>query len=288
MWSETAVTGLLVLGTGLMACAGGGAGTVGGEEHSTRWQPGPGTGDLGDHAQILIPRGFSFLTAEQARHYLASAGRAPTGRETGLVVQSGAGWFVAFEFAAVGHVDDGDGRALDTDALLVAIRQGSSVAHFGQSRYPRTASRILGWASPPQYAAALNQLEWATDETVGDRSVVRVETRLLGRSGVTRASLTADASRFSTTLPEYRRLLAGFSYRPGHRYGDFRTGDPEAGGGLSALIVGRAASLLVNTGLVRWRWWLLGGGAVVAGGALWLRSRRRRPPPPRTMVWGPR
>ena len=51
-------------------------------------------------------------------------------------------------------------------------------------------------------------------------------------------------------MPEYQKLLTGYSYVEGKSYGDYKDGDKLAGYGLGALVAGGAAYAAAKTGIL--------------------------------------
>jgi len=52
--------------------------------------------------------------------------------------------------------------------------------------------------------------------------------------------------------PKYKDSLAGFNFKTGNTYAEFRQGDKLAGYGLTALVAGGAAAVAVKTGLFKY------------------------------------
>lgn len=90
--------------------------------------------------------------------------------------------------------------------------------------------------------------------------VINFNTRLLGRGGVMRVTLVTDPTTLSPTLPKFKNVLAGFDFKKGQKYAEFRQGDKVAKYGLTALVVGAASAVAVKTGMFKWIW-----KALVAG-----------------------
>src|SRR5215467_8055230 len=80
------------------------------------WQDGPTTGKLGDIAQIEVPEGYRFAGKAGAEKVLQLTQNLPSGRELGVLVARGSGWFMIFEFEESGYVKDNE--KLDADAIL--------------------------------------------------------------------------------------------------------------------------------------------------------------------------
>ena len=67
-------------------------------------------------------------------------------------------------------------------------------------------------------------------------------------------TLVTDPTTLSETLPKSKNLLAGFHFKQGQKYAEFRQGDKVAKYGLTALVLGGAAAVAVKTGLFKWIW----------------------------------
>lgn len=247
-----------------------------------RWVPGPYVGDLAGVAELQVPAGFSFIYGEEVRRYLESIPQPVTGQEIALLVRSGGGWYVIFSFDEIGWVSEQEREKLDPDALLVAIRQMTALMNRDRQHQGWTAVSVLGWAAPPAYDREAHRLEWATDEMSNGRSLLELNARHLGRRGVMRSTLVADPTRFARTLPEYRRVMEGFSFRVGERYSDVLPTDPQASQGLTALVVGGAGAVAVKVGLTSWPWWLPVVVVLVVVLLLLRVDPRRKGTPPRS------
>ncbi len=129
---------------------------------------------------------------------------------------------------------------------------------------------ILGWETPPRYNEITHNLEWAIRAQSEGAPVVNHNTRLLGRGGVMEVTLVTDPATLAETLPKFKTMLAGFEFKQGHRYAEFRAGDRTAAYGLTGLIVGGGTAALVKTGALsgfgKYSWLLVL--------ALWLCLRR--------------
>jgi uncharacterized membrane-anchored protein len=85
--------------------------------------------------------------------------------------------------------------------------------------------------------------------------VVNYSSRLLGRSGVMSAVLVSDPGTLAADTLQFKTALRQFSYVPGEKYSEFKSGDRIAEYGLAALIVGGAAAVATKKGF----WSLLAG-----------------------------
>lgn len=258
------------------------------------WQPGPITARLSDQAQVQVAEGFVFAGPEDTRKILEAGGNVPSGEEVGLLspVDPEATWFLLFEYQATGYVDDSDRAEIDADGLFQQIQSGTEEANKIRQEQGFAQLHLTGWTEAPHYDSSTNNLVWAL-EAQDDQGgkVVNYNVRVLGREGVTSATLVADPADFVALKPEVERVLGGLQYLEGKRYADFRSGDKLAGYGLTALVAGGAGLAAAKLGLfgklgkflaAAWKVVLL--GIVALGTALKkLFSRKSadfQPPPP--------
>jgi len=224
-----------------------------GQGPKLEWQPGPATVDLGDVAQLDVPEGYVFLDAKGARELLEASGNVPDGTEVGLVssAKQDESWFVVFEFNSVGYVKDDDKDTIDAKAILEGIREGTEESNKVRKERGIPGIHVVGWQQPPFYDARTNNLSWAMlAKDDGGDEVVNFNVRLLGRRGVMSATLVDDPSKLAATRPHLDRIVSAFSYKSGHKYAEFRSGDKIAEYGLAALVAGGVGAAAAKTGLL--------------------------------------
>jgi len=224
-----------------------------GQGPKLEWQPGPATVDLGDVAQLDVPEGYVFLDAKGARELLEASGNVPDGTEVGLVssAKQDESWFVVFEFNSVGYVKDDDKDTIDAKAILEGIREGTEESNKVRKERGIPGIHVVGWQQPPFYDTRTNNLSWAMlAKDDGGDEVVNFNVRLLGRRGVMSATLVDDPSKLAATRPHLDRIVSAFSYKSGHKYAEFRSGDKIAEYGLAALVAGGVGAAAAKTGLL--------------------------------------
>ncbi len=243
------------------------------------WQRGPAEGAIGAQAKIRIPEGYAFLDDKGARRFLELMGSPPRDHHY-LVSPANLDWFAVFSFDPVGYVKD-DGK-IDADQLLATLKQGDGPANEERGRLGMAPIHTDGWQVPPHYDAAARRLAWGMrlrDDKGGLR--VNYTSRLLGRNGVMRAVLVSSPQSLAQDVLELNRLLAGYEFAAGEKYGEFKPGDRVAEYGLAGLVAGGAAAakagLFESLGTFLW---VIVGGALVGGWALakHLLARREAPP----------
>jgi len=248
------------------------------------WVVGPKTVDLGQVAQLSLPEGYVFLNAADTRTLQEAVGNVPDGKEVGLVAPASddENWYVVFDYAQVGYIKDDEKDKIDADAILKGISQGTEEANKVRAEKGASAIHVVGWQQPPQYDESTHNLTWAIigQDDEGGR-VVNFNVRLLGRKGVVSATLVEDEAKIVAARPHLDRILSAFSYKPGSRYAEFRSGDKMAEYGLAALVAGGAGAVAAKTGLLAVLFKVLakGGKAIVllvAGAVAGLMSLLKR------------
>ncbi len=233
---------------------------------SLAWEPGPGTGKMGDLAQVEVPEGMVFLQGGDTRKLLEAMENFTDGTEQGLVGPEDLHWFVVFEYDEVGYVKDDEKDKLDGDAMLASIREGMEASNQERKKRGWGTMEVIGWEVPPRYNTDTNSLEWAVRFKSGEGESVNLNTRYLGRRGVMRVTLVTDPALFAQAVPEFRSLMKGYSYQAGQKYSEWVQGDKIAKYGLTALVAGGAAAAVAKSGLGKYlvKILLLGFFAVAA------------------------
>lgn len=224
-----------------------------------QWQAGPATASLGDIAEIKVPAKFQFAGREDTQRLMQAMGNPSDGTELGLLTPDNekANWFIVFEFSDVGYVNDDEKDKLDANGILESIREGTNAANEERKKSGFSAVEVLGWMQPPMYDPKTNYLQWAIKGKSGEEMIINYNMRILGRDGVMSAGLVADPKTIETVLPLFKQLIGGFNFKSGKKYSEYVQGDKIAQYGLSALVAGGAAAVLVKSGLFKKFWKLL-------------------------------
>jgi uncharacterized membrane-anchored protein len=159
-----------------------------------------------------------FADANDTRIIMEANQNPLTGREMGFVAPANENWFAVFEFDDVGYVKDDEKDSLDADALLDSIKQGTEAGNKERLKRGWAIMTIVGWEQQPRYNETTHNLEWAVRAQSEGESVVNHNTRLLGRGGVMEVTLVTDPATLTETLPKFKKMLAGFEVKQGHRY----------------------------------------------------------------------
>jgi uncharacterized membrane-anchored protein len=234
------------------------------------WQTGPVLGDLGGEAQVQVPEGCLFTGSVGTGQFLELTQNPAGGNERGTIVcdmntEGTEPWFVVFTYVDMGHVKDDERDKLDADAILESLRESNQLGNKTRSERGWGILTIEGWAKPPYYDQATNNLTWATIVSSGTEGrSVNHSVRLLGREGVMNADLVASETQFATVLPTFDQMVGGFSFKTGQEYAAWREGDRVAEIGLTALVAGGAGVIAAKTGILAKFW--KGIVALVVGG----------------------
>jgi len=235
------------------------------------WEQGPVLGDLGDEAEVKVPAGCMFTKGDGVRMFMELTENTTSPSERAVVFCPDSlddSWFVVFSFNESGYVKDDERDKLDADALLASLQEGTREGNKERTTHGYPALTLDGWAKPPFYDPETNNLTWGTliSSTSGGRSVNH-SVRLLGRGGVMNVDLIVGRDQYEAAQPAFNTLVGGFTYRGGHRYSEWRSGDKLAAYGLAALVAGGAGVALANSGLLAKLWkFILAGVVVVAAG----------------------
>ncbi len=235
------------------------------------WQFGPAVAQLGDGlAEIEIPEGYMALGRSETQRLMEYLENPVNGTEVGTIAPADddASWFIVFEWDEIGYVPDDDHEAIDAEALLASIREGTEAANEERAKRGWGTMEIVGWQEEPHYDDETQNLTWAVLGRSGGHDNVNRIMKLLGRRGVMTATLVSDTRILPVASVETDQLLAHFRFKPGNTYAEYIPGtDKLAEIGLAALIVGGGAAALMQTGLLA-RFWkvILAGLAAVGGG----------------------
>jgi len=211
---------------------------------------GPTNANLGASGKIQVPEGYVLLDGAASRERLKAAGEPVSGNEVGWLIPTNGEWSVVFEFNSVGYIKDDDKNNLDPDKLLASIKAGNEEGNKEREKAGRPRVEVVGWDIPPHYDETTHNLEWAIRGSVEGQPLLNYNTRILGRKGVMEVVLIVDPKDVPATLPQFKNLLAGYSFQTGQTYAEYRQGDKVAKYGLAALVVGAGAVGAAKLGLL--------------------------------------
>ena len=231
------------------------------------WQHGPSTGDMDGIAEIEIPVGYVFTDGENAQMLMEAMGNSITDAEVGFFAPGDLSWYLIFEWDKCGYVKDDEKDEMDADELLKSIQKATERANSYRRKHGFSALHVIGWETYPDYNESTHNLEWATRaRTDSGEVVINHNIRLLGRKGVMSATLVVDPENLPVALADTHNYLEEYTFTPGNKYSEYKSGDKIAKYGLTALIVGGAAAVAAKSGLFKylWKFLVLIGGGIVA------------------------
>ena len=242
---------------------------------SLSWVEGPQTVSVGSNGTFSIPAGYVFLSSADTRRWLEEVTQNPSSGNEFFFAPSSLSWWAIFQYEATGHVKDDE--KIDADALMAGMRENQEEGNKERQKRGFPMLLNLAWKYPPFYDPATKRLEWAISFVSSDtgKEEVNYETRILGRQGVTSATLVVAPEKLPVAVPEFKAAVAGYSFVAGQRYTEFKQGDKVAEYGLAALVAGGAAAALAKTGFLAKYWKILigAGAALIAGiGSLFRRK----------------
>lgn len=230
-----------------------------GEISGLHWIEGPTQVSVGANATFKVPAGYRFLGPSDTVQFMQLSQNLPPPNGATIFAPDNFSWWGLFDYLDSGYVKDSE--KIDPDAILSAVEQSQSNANKQLKARGWPTMEIVGWEYKPFYDPATNNLSWAIDaRTSSGSEVVNYDTRLLGRTGYTSATLVADPNNLKRSVSQFKAAVTGYQFNADQTYSEFKPGDKVAGYGLAALITGGAAAVAVKTGL----WKGVFGALVVA------------------------
>ncbi|MCA9256289.1 MAG: DUF2167 domain-containing protein, partial [Phycisphaerales bacterium] len=219
--------------------------------------------------QVEMMAGYRFANGDDTRTLMQLMGNLINGTEVGYLEPVGkdmdSHWFIVFEYDDIGYVKDDEKDSLDANALLKSIRESNEYGNKERKKLGLPPMSIVGWAQPPRYDVETQNLVWAPLIESEGSQVVNFNTRRLGRRGVMSVTLVCDPEDLDKVVPEFNRVMTGFSYKPGQKYAEFKSGDKIAEYGLTALVTGGAVAIAAKSGLLKYGWKLIVAGVAAIG-----------------------
>ncbi len=222
------------------------------DPNESRWVKGPAKANLNNFAEIQVPGGYRFADGKFLQELLKSGGEPVSGKEVGAVFNEKDKWFVAFIFDDVGYVKDDDKDKLDAEKLFKAMKEGNDRGNEIRRKNGVPPLTLIGWQKTPAYDEKTHNLEWALRAESEGHNIINYNIRLLGRKGVMEVILVVDPERLNETLPTFKSLLDGYTYKEGERYAEYRSGDKVAKYGLAALVTGAGVAVAAKLGFFGW------------------------------------
>lgn len=229
------------------------------------WVVGPTVAEVGKYSRLTVPDGYVFLDPENTARFQELMENPSSGRQS-LIAPADIHWFGLLDFDESGYVKDDE--EINADDVLDSIKAGTEAGNEERRKRGWVELTVTGWRFEPRYDAETQRLEWAVEAEAAGEPVVNFNTRLLGRRGVTSATLVADAAALDPAVDEFKEVLTGFDYNEGEAYADVQEGDKMAEYGLAALIAGGGAAIAAKSGLLKGLWKFIAAAGIAV--AAWL------------------
>jgi uncharacterized membrane-anchored protein len=217
------------------------------EVRALKWTNGPTTVTAVGDASIFIPQNYGFLDGIETRKFDFINQNPSDDNETNTFAPNDLRWSAYLSFDAVGYVKDDE--QIDAAVILQSFKDGTEAANLERKKNGWEALHVTGWKHPPHYDSKTNRLVWAMEaQTDSGNKVINYNERLLGRKGVTSATLVTDPETLDSAINEFEAVIAGYQFSTGNTYAEFRPGDHVAEIGLAALILGGGAAAVAKSG----------------------------------------
>lgn len=211
---------------------------------------------IGGIAEIDVPDGYYFLDTAGARLVLEELwGNPPDDTVAGMIFPRdgwawNGSWGATVTYDPMGYVSDQNAGSYDYDEMLTQLQTDSVEMNEWRAKNGYEAITILGWAEPPHYEAATNELYWAKrlQFAGAPTETLNYDIRELGRTGVLVVGFIAEMSSLEAVKTAAPDILKMVAFTEGNRYADFNPDtDKMAEFDLGGLISGNSA---VSAGLL--------------------------------------
>ena len=223
---------------------------------SLKWQ----TGDVvlkNGLATVHLPEHYRYLGPEDADRVLTVWGNEPGQKTLGMIFPAAHGplddgsWGVVIQYDEDGHVDDGDAKTIDYNALLKDMKEGTEEHNAELKKQGLATATLVGWAAPPTYDESSHKLRWAKELSFSgqDEHTINWDIRVLGARGVLDLDAIGSKSQLPTLEAGMDEILGFVEFNQGHRYADYNPAvDHKAEYGIAALVAG---GLLTKAGFFK-------------------------------------
>lgn len=187
----------------------------------------------GGIAEVTVSPDYYFLDAATARIVLEDLwGNPPDDTVAGMIFPRdgwawNGSWGATLTYDPMGYVSDTEAGSYDYAAMLVQMQADTRDANAWRIENGYETITLVGWAEPPHYDKATNELYWAKRLKFGDATAedtLNYDIRELGRAGVMVTSFISDFEQLEDVKASSADIRKMVSFTDGNRYADF---DPE-------------------------------------------------------------
>jgi uncharacterized membrane-anchored protein len=215
----------------------------------------------GGVAELNISSDYYFLDAPTARIVLEDLwDNPPDDTVAGMIFPKdgwawNGSWGATLTYDAMGYVSDAEAESYNYDDMLAQMQADTHEGNKWRAENGYEDITLVGWAEPPHYEKATNELYWAKRLQFGhtaDEETLNYDIRELGRSGVMIISFISGIEMLEDVKASAADIREMVSFTEGNRYADFnpetdRVAEFDVGGlisGNSAVTAGLIAVLL--------------------------------------------
>jgi uncharacterized membrane-anchored protein len=210
----------------------------------------------GGIAEVDVPKDYYFLDTTGARIVLEEMwGNPPDETVAGMIFPRdgwawGDTWGATITYDPMGYVSDKDANSYDYTEMLAQMTADTVENNKWRAENGYDSIALLGWAEPPHYDSATNELYWAKRLQFGqtEGETLNYDIRELGRNGVLIVGFIARMEQLADVKASAPDILKMVTFTAGNRYADFNPDtDKVAEVDLGGLISGNS---LATAGLI--------------------------------------
>lgn len=206
---------------------------------NVKHEKGPKVVSLGDGLELAIPAGFILLDPSVLTPDFIKEGADVTGYKGSLFLLSDDSWRVDISYKDEGYVSDKDAAELHPKELFDSYVQGTNVANEKRRQNGIGELFVDSWQTEPRYDAGKHHLVWGLNAHSTDGKIVNLITNVLGRRGLVKIVLIADADKIAAQQVLAQPAMDGVRFTAGSTYEDYDSStDKSSGLGLRALVLG--------------------------------------------------
>jgi uncharacterized membrane-anchored protein len=207
--------------------------------------------------KLIIPKGFKYLSPEQAERVLVDIWGNPKSDNLtlGLILPEKTGvlsdnsYVFNIQYDEIGYVEDDDADDINYDDLLTQMKEESVEQNKLRIKEGYESISVIGWSAQPYYDKDRKILYWAKEFKFGKSEIntLNYNIRILGRKGVLILNAIATTKELPLVQSEISNVLNIFQFNDGYKYEEFDSSvDEVAAWTIGGLVAGK---VLAKVGL---------------------------------------
>ncbi|MBK8443130.1 MAG: DUF2167 domain-containing protein [Sphingobacteriales bacterium] len=191
-----------------------------------------GTVQLKDSvATVVLPEGYKYLDAEQAKKVLVDLWHNPASEDMTLgfimpqstSVLSENTYVFNVQYDKIGYVKDDDADDINYDELLAEMQKDVETENEERVKMGYPSASLVGWAAKPFYDKDKKVLHWAKEIRFSEEeaNTLNYNVRILGRKGVLVLNAIAPMEQLSAVQGDIPQVVQMLEFNEGFRYSDF-------------------------------------------------------------------